>query len=121
MAGHTPYQNKTVLLIGTKCSDNEYSQPYSLSERTHYRNSRLISEQFVLIRSTNGSIYLNKRFVLITNHTPYKCSDNETPVYALSKIEFWPLIFKNFKFMGFLGQKCPIAPPKQNFWLRHCC
>ncbi len=89
MASCTPYQNKTVLIIWTK--------PYSLSERTRYWNSRLISEQFVPITitrpvlvirtivpitSTNWSIYPNKCFVPITNRTRYKCSHNETLVYT---------------------------------------
>ena len=33
--------------------------------------------------------------------------------YALDIIEFWPLIYKNLKFVGLFGQNCPIAPPNK--------
>jgi hypothetical protein len=33
--------------------------------------------------------------------------------YVLDRIEFWSLIYKNLKFRGLFGQKCPNVPPNK--------
>ncbi len=33
--------------------------------------------------------------------------------YALDRIEFWPLIYRSFKFKGLFFKKCPTAPPNK--------